>query len=49
VRNTQEEFEVGKEERIHVRRDARGLLTIVGIISQWFIFLFFAPPEKSCP
>jgi hypothetical protein len=25
------------------------LITIVGNISQWFIFLFFTSPEKSCP
>jgi len=25
------------------------LITIVGNISQWFIFLFFTTPAKSCP
>lgn len=47
--NTQEEFEVGKEERIHVRRDESSINTIVGNISQWLIFLFFSRRAKYCP
>ena len=48
--NTQEEFnQVGKEERIQLRRDESSINTIVGNISQRLIFLFFGRPAKYCP